>query len=104
MLLELTRLFLSILLREGGGYTRRKPRKPVLDPDAATVYKVDGADTYLIEVDGVGLLIAPEAVASRFRSRAPERKTVRVYSTTREFVSKGLSGVLKESEESGGRG
>lgn len=95
MILELTRLLLSILLREEGGYIRRRQRKTKLDPDAAVVYKIGGVDdTFLVDVDGVGLLLAPGAVASRFRSREPEKKEVRIYTSTRELVSQGLSGLI----------
>ncbi|MEZ0346459.1 MAG: hypothetical protein ABWK01_07900 [Infirmifilum sp.] len=102
MIMELSRLFLSFLLREQGGVLRQKPRKPQLDPDPLTAYSIPGTDDILLEVDGVGLLVAPPSVASAFRAKPPqEEQNIRVYAATRELVSEGLRRVIEGAQQRG---
>lgn len=103
MIAELVRLFLLPLLREEGGVL--KPPKPrwKLDNDGVTFYSMEGIDgEVLLEIPGVGTLIAPESVTRVLRGAPPpERRRQRVYMLAREFTSEGLRRILEEAAKSG---
>ncbi|MEM0460549.1 MAG: hypothetical protein QXZ31_11825 [Thermofilaceae archaeon] len=109
MIGELVRLFLLPLLREERGVLKRGKPRYELDNDGVHFYTMEGVDgDVLLEIPGVGLLLAPERVMDELRGAPPpkarERKG-RVYMLASEFTSEGLRKILEEAagEEAGSR-